>query len=284
MHLGSDSGWITLQGAGWEEMPYWLKGYRRPRATCSRTRRSSLRRRQWMDRALGKPAAGRVLRPCPRTGPRTTSGRTWLVLTCAQSLHEATSRPARHTLPQEILQIRIRPSRSWNSFRESWQKLRGGENLESVYWLYNRTGDAWLLDLARRLLRADGGLGGRYPQPGARQDLGARAASTTASTSPWVSGIRASIFSSQGTPVTWTSSRTQLPPRDGCLRPTARRDVRGRREHPRRLSAIPRQGAETCSHGRAHEQPRSPCHRSRARPQHGPTAARRSPSIRCPPP
>ncbi len=33
----------------------------------------------------------------------------------------------------------------------SWQKLRGGENLESVYWLYNRTGEAWLLDLARRL-------------------------------------------------------------------------------------------------------------------------------------
>ncbi len=31
---------------------------------------------------------------------------------------------------------------------ESWQKLRGGENLESVYWLYNRTGERFLLDLA----------------------------------------------------------------------------------------------------------------------------------------
>ena len=26
-----------------------------------------------------------------------------------------------------------------------------GDNIESVYWLYNRTGDAWLLDLAKRL-------------------------------------------------------------------------------------------------------------------------------------
>ena len=32
-----------------------------------------------------------------------------------------------------------------------WPKVRMGDNLESVYWLYNRTGDVWLLDLARRL-------------------------------------------------------------------------------------------------------------------------------------
>jgi len=32
---------------------------------------------------------------------------------------------------------------------ESWQKWRGGDNLDSIYWLYNHTGEAWLLDLAR---------------------------------------------------------------------------------------------------------------------------------------
>ena len=32
-----------------------------------------------------------------------------------------------------------------------WPKLRLGDNLESVYWLYNRTGDAWLLDLAQKI-------------------------------------------------------------------------------------------------------------------------------------
>src|SRR5512143_83917 len=25
--LGDDSGWMTLKGQGWEEMPYWLKGF-----------------------------------------------------------------------------------------------------------------------------------------------------------------------------------------------------------------------------------------------------------------
>ncbi|MHC4157230.1 MAG: beta-L-arabinofuranosidase domain-containing protein, partial [Planctomycetota bacterium] len=33
----------------------------------------------------------------------------------------------------------------------SWQKRRAGDNLESVYWLYNRTGEAWLLDVAKKV-------------------------------------------------------------------------------------------------------------------------------------
>jgi DUF1680 family protein len=32
-----------------------------------------------------------------------------------------------------------------------WQQQRGGDNLASVYWLYNRTGDKKLLDLATRI-------------------------------------------------------------------------------------------------------------------------------------
>ena len=32
-----------------------------------------------------------------------------------------------------------------------WQQQRGGDNLDSVYWLYNRTGEPWLLDLAAKI-------------------------------------------------------------------------------------------------------------------------------------
>ena len=32
-----------------------------------------------------------------------------------------------------------------------WPKIRFGDNLESVFWLYNRTGESWLLDLATKM-------------------------------------------------------------------------------------------------------------------------------------
>ena len=32
-----------------------------------------------------------------------------------------------------------------------WPKLRWGDNIESVHWLYNRTGEPFLLDLAKKI-------------------------------------------------------------------------------------------------------------------------------------
>jgi len=35
--------------------------------------------------------------------------------------------------------------------RGYWPKIRFGDTVETAYWLYHRTGDAWLLDLARKI-------------------------------------------------------------------------------------------------------------------------------------
>ena len=34
-----------------------------------------------------------------------------------------------------------------------WENSRGGDNLYSIYWLYNHTGEKWLLDLADKIHR-----------------------------------------------------------------------------------------------------------------------------------
>src|SRR5262249_52864085 len=37
--------------------------------------------------------------------------------------------------------------------KDYWENSRGGDNLASVYWLYNRTGDSSLLELATKIDR-----------------------------------------------------------------------------------------------------------------------------------
>lgn len=49
--------------------------------------------------------------------------------------------------------------------RDYWENSRGGDNLWSVYWLYNITGDSFLLELAEKIHRctADWTIDSRLP-------------------------------------------------------------------------------------------------------------------------
>ncbi len=148
--LGEESGWITLKGRGWEEMPYWLKGYgdigyilKDPEIIKTA--------RVWLDRAFASQQADGYFGP-PENRKNKDLWPNMLLLSAMQSFNEATGdeRVIRfmtdyfrfeHALPEADL------------LPESWQKLRGGENLESVYWLYNRTGESFLLELASRIYK-----------------------------------------------------------------------------------------------------------------------------------
>jgi rhamnogalacturonyl hydrolase YesR len=45
------------------------------------------------------------------------------------------------------------PDEIFLSETKYWQRIRGGDNLHSVLWLYNRTGEQWLLELAEKVHR-----------------------------------------------------------------------------------------------------------------------------------
>ena len=146
--LGEDSGWITFKGPGWEEMPYWLKGY----ADLGYILKDPViiaAAKKWLDLAFRSQQEDGFIGP-PENRKGNDLWPNMLVLTCLQSLYEATG-------DERVLPFLGRYFRFEYNLPEqdllpgSWQKLRGGENLESVYWLYNRTGEAFLLELARRI-------------------------------------------------------------------------------------------------------------------------------------
>jgi hypothetical protein len=146
--LQEDSGWITQKGRGWEEMPYWLKGYadlgyilKDPEIIAAA--------RKWLDLAFRSQQEDGFFGP-PDNRRNRDLWPNMLALSCMQSLSEATG--DHRVIPFMTRYFRYQFSLPTEDLLPgSWQRLRGGENLESVYWLYNRTGEPFLLDLAKRI-------------------------------------------------------------------------------------------------------------------------------------
>lgn len=158
------NGWIDPQGTrGWEELPYWLKGYGDLGYVLG-DQKIIAGARRWIDGILAaqqpdgwfgptplrtafkpKPAAGR---PAPQGTPDMWPHMP--VLDALQSYHEFSG-------DARVIEFMTRYFRWQNSLPAAWfgggywPRMRFGDNLQSVYWLYNRTGDPWLLDLARKI-------------------------------------------------------------------------------------------------------------------------------------
>jgi Beta-L-arabinofuranosidase, GH127 len=168
-HLGEISAWLDKnnnawfsgngQGDhGWEEVPYWLKGYGNLGYTL-RDEKIVTETKLWLDKVfLSQRPDGYFGPSITETDHQKNKGATpdlWpnmLMLWCMQSYYEY-SNDARvipfmtnyfkwqTTVPDDKL------------LKIYWENSRGGDNLYSIYWVYNRTGEKWLLDLANKIHR-----------------------------------------------------------------------------------------------------------------------------------
>lgn len=141
--------WTDPRGEGmwgWEEVPYWLKGYV-DLGYILGDKRIIAESRKWLDALIASQ------QPDGYFGPK--SNREALDLwpnMCAlyalRSLYEAAG--DKRVLPLMSKYFAWQNKLPLEGFYPgSWQKTRAGDNLDSIYWLYNRTGEKWLLDLAR---------------------------------------------------------------------------------------------------------------------------------------
>jgi DUF1680 family protein len=159
------NGWVTPGSAerGWEEAPYWLKGFTDLGFVLG-DQRIIWEARRWLDAVIANQHSDgyfgtrrnltikRGDQPEMQTDKPDQVIDLWpnmIMLYPLRTLYEATG--DKRVIPFMLRYFEWQRSIPHEAFLPaSWQKYRGGDNLDSVYWLYNRTGEAWLLDLARR--------------------------------------------------------------------------------------------------------------------------------------
>jgi hypothetical protein len=149
----TDNAWLNKEGKGkygWEELPYWLKGYA-DIGYVLHDEHMIKEAKFWIDAVLNNQ------RDNGDFGPNVEKGKgkrdLWTnmpMLWCLQSYYEYSKDP-------RVIQVMTKYFK-WqlsipdDQFLEDyWEKSRGGDNIHSVYWLYNHTGDKFLLDLATKI-------------------------------------------------------------------------------------------------------------------------------------
>ena len=151
-----NNAWLNKNGQGdwgWEEMPYWLKGYANMGYVLN-DKKLIGESMIWINGTLNSQ------RDNGDFGPyviRKTTGKRdlWaqmLMLFVLQSYFEYShdSRVVTHMTKYFQWQLTI-PENDF--LTDYWENSRGGDNLYSVYWLYNITRERWLLDLAAKIHR-----------------------------------------------------------------------------------------------------------------------------------
>ncbi len=156
-----NNAWLDPQGLGehgWEEMPYWLKGY----SNCAYVLGDEKMIREaesWLLPVI------RYQRPDGWIGPEHKEsgiathlrGRAdlWpnmVMLTCLQNYYE-------YARNDSVLTMMSRYFKYLQTYPDEkflvgyWPRMRAGDMLYTTYWLYNRTGEKWLLDFAKKIHR-----------------------------------------------------------------------------------------------------------------------------------
>lgn len=166
--VGSNNAWLGGDGDAWERGPYWLDGLV-PLAYILKDEQLIKKVKKWVEAVLASQREDGYFGPVPDS-TREFGNSKWERRQAWQELEKMDWWP--HMVMLKVLQqyysatgdervidfmtkyfkyqqnwLPKRPLDFWTH----WAKSRGGENLASVYWLYNRTGDKFLLDVGEML-------------------------------------------------------------------------------------------------------------------------------------
>ncbi len=161
-HLGEISAWLQKDGNawlspdgkgnyGWEEVPYWLKGYANL-GYILKDEKMIAEAKVWLDAVLSSQREDGYFGPWIEKRGKPDLWGNMIMLWCLQSYYEYSddTRVIPFMTKYFLWQLAL-PDDLF--LKDYWENSRGGDNLYSVYWLYNITGDRRLLDLAAKIHR-----------------------------------------------------------------------------------------------------------------------------------
>ena len=168
-----DNAWLSKSGKGkwgWEEVPYWLKGYANI-GYITEDKEMIQEAKIWIEAALDSQRENGFFGPNfawesyisdeNRNNELEIEKRKaidfWpnmIMLYCLQSYYEYSKDDRVIDLMTKYFKFQFDiEEKDLLSEDHYWARIRGGDNLHSVIWLYNRTGEKWLLSLAEKIYR-----------------------------------------------------------------------------------------------------------------------------------
>ncbi|UII21455.1 beta-L-arabinofuranosidase domain-containing protein [Fulvivirga ligni] len=157
--MGKRNGWLGGDGDQWERGPYWIDGLL-PLAYILDDEELKAKVKPWIEWSLNNQREDGYFGPIPpkqayghEDGIQRDNIEDWwpkmVMLKVLQQYYSATQDQRVIQLMTKYFKYQLKelpntPLGHWTF----WANRRGGDNLQVIYWLYNITGDKFLLDLA----------------------------------------------------------------------------------------------------------------------------------------
>jgi len=154
--MNQRNGWLDGDGDQWERGPYWIDGLL-PLAYILKDTALIAKVKPWVEWSIKSQQPDGYFGPAKdysyEPGIQRDNSRDWwpkmVMLKVLQQYYEATGDPRVIGLMTgyfryQLKELPQKPLDHWTF----WARYRAGDNLMAVYWLYNITGDKFLLDLA----------------------------------------------------------------------------------------------------------------------------------------
>lgn len=156
--VGERNGWLGGDGDGWERGPYWIDGLL-PLAYILDDQEMKNKVQPWIEWTINNQMEDGYIGPIPfdkepepEAGMQKTRRMDWwpkmVMLKILQQYYNATEDERVITTLDKYFRYQLKelPERPID-YLSIWANRRAGDNLQVVYWLYNITGEDYLLDL-----------------------------------------------------------------------------------------------------------------------------------------